>query len=327
MSVYIIGNGYSINLVKTLEYHKLLDEESIDLTNLFCKGDKIPTTHENYCYLSKDNCPNLWELGIRSTTSREESIKIINNIISSYILYLQENKLKKTSYDVKEKCVQTYNELNRYLKKLIIYYDSVVRHAFETMSLEDRDNIIREIPFINEITEDDIIISYNYDVFLEKLLDYKQIKYEYVLDKNMSINKCVKIYKPHGSINFESVDTENEYIYDILPSNIAIKADMDLYFTNTLIIPPSGFIIGKEGSWVYNVRKGIEAELLNNTPKKAYVFGLSYDVVDRDEINEILSCLDKKITQLMYIDVNPSNTLDHIISQHFVHYCQKKNWR
>ena len=64
--------------------------------------------------------------------------------------------------------------------------------------------------------------------------------------------------------------------------------------------------------------------LINDVPNKAHIFGLSYDVVDREEINEILCCLDRNTTQIIYTDPNPSNTLDYIISQHFEYYCHKK---
>ena len=135
MALYVIGNGFSINIVKQLENNELLQKDCIDLSNLFSKGDLIPTKYGDGCYLSKNNCPRLWGLGVRCISDSSNSTKIINNIISSYVLYLKKceykNKYikkieKKIIFDKDHESVQTYYELNRYLKKLIIFYDKII---------------------------------------------------------------------------------------------------------------------------------------------------------------------------------------------------------
>lgn len=328
MSLYVIGNGFSINLVKKLEKKEQL-QDRIDLSNLFSKGYLIPSTYGDGCYLSKNNCPNLWRLGVRCATDSKASAAIIGNIISSYVLYLKKCEYQrkytpcKVFFDQNHESVKTYYELNRYLKKLFIFYDKEIVGSINKMDETDRNNFIQDVPFISDINKGDIVVSYNYDILLERLLTYVNKPYKYIFDTNDIDGDSVNIFKPHGSINFEA-STNISNIYSLIPSEIEIIDMLEIEFCNSLIIPPTGFVVGEEGSWVREIREGISKALLFNVQEKVYIFGLSYDIVDREEINEILCCLDKNTTHVTYIDPNPSNSLDYIISQHFNLYCHKK---
>lgn len=329
MNVFVIGNGYSINFIKILEKLEYLEKDAVDLINLFSAGDRIPDNTKTNSYLSKNNFPQLWQLGVRSIINSDCASKIINNIISSYTLYVNRCISRKDRVDRYHPCVTTYFELNRYLKSLILYYDELVLKAINQLTpSKNIEEICKIFPLLDEIAEDDIIISYNYDIWLERLLSLCQKKYFYA-GIEPSKKSYIKIFKPHGSVNFElynSIDDETN-IYDVLPKEIEIIEGNDksisLSFKHALIIPPSGFIIGKKASWVSEIREGLK-NTLHSCPSRVTFYGLSYDIVDRDEINEIICQLDIKETQLVYVNPKPSSSLDYILSQHFEHYYHRK---
>ena len=328
-SLYIIGNGFSINCVKKLEEWDFLPVNAIDLSNLFSKGDSVPLEAIDGCYLSKRQCPHLWALGARSTIDSKFSAKIINNIISSYVLYLKKcdyrNKFStqeasRPAFDKTHESVQTYYELNCYLKMLFIFYDKMLQKALRKLDKKSID----DFPIIKGIKAGDTIVSYNYDILLERLLEIAEVEYRYILKEDDASSDHVNIFKPHGSINFETkIDIPN--IYDLKPDQIDIVDTLQRDGRHSLIIPPTGFVVGQEGSWVRSIRECLSKILINNVPDKSYIFGLSYDVVDREEINEILCCLNKNTTQIFYINPHPSPSLDYIITQHFDFYYHLKN--
>ncbi len=325
MKVYVIGNGYSINLVRILEEKNHLETGAVDFRNLFAKGDCIPGEGGAACYLSKINCPKLWELGVRCVIDTEKASQIISNIISSYTLYVQKCKIRGDYIDAKHQSVTTYFELNRYLKKLILYYDGLIVEAIKKIRKEELSELC--FPLISDIGYGDLVISYNYDVLFERLLMLKNKKFKYVLSENDSIEE-IRIYKPHGSINFDCINEENENLYDLRPEKINIlhleNKRLEMDFNNSMIIPPSGFIVGKDNSWVANIRNGICYSLKSCCPTHISFFGLSYDIVDRNEINEILCYLDTQSTQVIYINPDPAPSLDFILAQNYNKYVQKK---
>ena len=325
MKVYVIGNGYSINLVNYLEKHNYIEPGVVDFRNLFAKGDCIPGKNGEDCYLSKINCPLLWKLGIRSIIDSEKASELINNIISSYTLYVKRCKLRAERIDPDHPSAATYFELNRYLKKLILYYDGLIVDAIEKID----QNVLSQIkfPIIDEICSEDVVISYNYDILFERLLAISGKEFLYVMDVHQE-SKKIRIFKPHGSINFDCTVKADENIYDLNLRRIGVvdfnRGKLPMQFSNSLIIPPSGFIVGKEDSWVAKMRNGICSALNNCCPTHITFFGLSYDLVDRDEINEILCHLDTESTQIIYINPKPAPSFDYILSQNYKKYVHKK---
>ena len=114
--------------------------------------------------------------------------------------------------------------------------------------------------------------------------------------------------------------------YDYKPNDIEICSNFDKLHSTDLqgqafIIPPFDYIIGNNGCWVEHLRSSIQSAL-KGAPQKITFYGLSYDVVDRSEINEIISCINSN-SHVEYINPKPSPELDYILTQQFKFYKQK----
>lgn len=210
----------------------------------------------------------------------------------------------------------------------MVYYDGIIFDALNKLKCDNMSSIV--FPLVDEISEDDIVISYNYDVSFERLLKMSNKRYTYMFNHDKD-NKNIRIYKPHGSINFDCVNSYKKInnIYDLTSEQITIinfdETKLSDDFKHSFIIPPSGFIVGGENSWVSDIRTSISHSLNDCCPEQVVFFGHSYGVVDRDEINEIISWLDSKCTKIAYINPVPSSSLDYILSQNFDRYYHKKS--
>ena len=313
-NAYVIGNGFSINLMKLLNK----GTDIIDLKNLFSKGYVVPCPDDTLGFLSQEYCPRLWKLGARCFNDEKTNIQIINNIISSYKVY----ELRLAQHRAVDNDPQlTYFELNKYLRNLFFYYNQLVTD-------DDLKKVMDSIPILNMIGSNDIIISYNYDIFLERILSLKKRAKVSICNGVKNI-QGLQIYKPHGSIDF-SIDTTQTKIltspYDYKPSEITICSNFDKLHSTDLqgqafIIPPFDYIIGNSGCWVEHLRSSIQSAL-KGAPQKITFYGLSYDVVDRSEINEIISCINSG-SHVEYVNPKPSPELDYILTQQFKFYKQK----
>ena len=134
-NAYIIGNGFSINVVNMLIEKKLIDKEAIDLKNLFSQGDVVPCPDGTRGYLSAQYCPFLWNIGARSYVESSESTRIISNIICSYNVY--QSIAKQDDKAVIEDCQKGYFELNRYLRNLFAYYNSLISGRLSRIFLNE----------------------------------------------------------------------------------------------------------------------------------------------------------------------------------------------
>lgn len=120
---FIIGNGFSINLVE-----KLGLEKKIDLQNLFAKGDEVLWPGDiSGGFLSKKYCNNLWTLGARTTMSNIEANQFIADLITCYNVY-NTAQIITPSFRAEKANIykEAHNELSTYLKHLFIYYNSKI---------------------------------------------------------------------------------------------------------------------------------------------------------------------------------------------------------
>lgn len=74
----LLGNGFSIDLMNQLKM-----SDKINLSNLFAAGSDVswPAT-DIPGFLSFQNCPNLWTLGARPYLRGEDSLRIIEDVIT-----------------------------------------------------------------------------------------------------------------------------------------------------------------------------------------------------------------------------------------------------
>ena len=171
-------------------------ETKINLTNLFEKGDKVPWPSNNEPgFLSFRRCPALWQLGARPNINNHEASKIIEDIITcaNVNAFSKENNGR---YEEPSIYLRAYHELVIYLKYLFIYYNCILSDDILTKGkLKEwgwgklfenlNDNI--NISSVN-------VITYNYDIFLERVLRKLEIEYS-VQGFEESMSKKIKIIK------------------------------------------------------------------------------------------------------------------------------------
>src|SRR5690606_13478007 len=78
-NIYIIlGNGFTLDFLNSIGK---LDE--INARNLFKNGEKVPWPGNNQSgFLSYKYCPNLWNLGARPNSDSNQTIELIEDIIT-----------------------------------------------------------------------------------------------------------------------------------------------------------------------------------------------------------------------------------------------------
>ncbi|MDF2803845.1 MAG: hypothetical protein K0S61_3748 [Anaerocolumna sp.] len=328
----VLGNGFSINLVDELK-----KSQEINLKNLFANGDKVKwPDNDEMGFLSRKHCEHLWTLGARSCMSNEDSFHFINNIITCLNVY----NLAKSSNDTYTSpsdniYLAAYNELSTYLKNLFIYYNSLISDD-ELLSVIDKIDLIKYIK--DEIDKDNevIVITYNYDIFLERLLKVKGIPY-IISGFNNDTRKKVRIIKPHGSISFSSKINTISKTYEIKDTFDSIVANIkELKIKNTLIkdmslvnaiIPPAGDSNRVSFGWPSTLRKILMEKIKKSTEKDSLIiYGISYDHVDRKELDDIITNIDSLIN-VKYINPYPSDTFDLVLSSVFKNYIQLKEFR
>lgn len=330
-SYIVLGNGFSIDLVQ-----KMNKMEEIDLVNLFSKGEHVvyPKTN-NRGFLSRKYTPDLWYLGARTYMPYEAAMQLVTDVITCANVYnLSVEKRPNEERDSSNIYIHAYSELSSYLRYLFIYYDALV-------SEKDLKNILDKIELIHYIKnclakhKKIYIITYNYDVFLERLLTLAGITFD-IYGFNDS-KADVIIFKPHGSISFSFKIKIQEYspytIGDLIAESISqnstdfeIKYELqEDYPIVNAIIPPAGDSERFRFGWIKDIRKGIDEIVSKSTSKdEMMLFGLSYWHVDRNEIDEILLSLDNKM-QVHFINPQPPTALDAVLTSLFKNYIHFSN--
>ena len=329
--VLILGNGFSIDFISKIERGG-----SIDLSNLFKNGDKVPwPANDIPGFLSQKYCPELWNLGVRPNISKEKSKKIIEDIItcanvSATIEEMSVNVEPENIY------VRAYHELVAYLRYLFIYYNNIV----EDSDIENRikkwgwSNLFKNI-WNNDRIENVVIITYNYDVFLERIL--KIMKIEFQVEGVEENKECkFKIIKPHGSISFRSRNLNDKDIFSIKYARGQSAGALDdlelddninndkISSINTMI-PPAG----ESKRYPYLWSKVLREMALTRVKEcgigdDVIIGGISYCSVDRAEIDEIITSMDKNVN-VSIINPDVDNTFDAVISsvfEKYIHYTE-----
>lgn len=329
----VLGNGFSIDFVNFIQ-----KKDKIDLSNLFCYGDKVLWPSDSQPgFLSQYRCPALWELGARPNINAEQAHKIIEDIITCANVSASSEHPAINSENTNV-YIRAYHELVIYLKYLFIYYNEEIydrdfdRAITEKWGWAELMNNLNVSSEINSVT----IITYNYDILLERLLTKMKIKYQMIGFQNVA--EKFRIIKPHGSISFRSKKMYDKnsfsikYNRDSLGGSLKdLVCDLDVGYEkisniNTMI-PPAGESGRYKLFWSKILKeKAIEfAESLQEDDDVIYG-GISYCNVDRGEIDEQIICLNSDIN---FKIVNPDvqNTFCAVISslfKQYIHYTQSE---
>lgn len=321
--VILLGNGFSIDLISRLK-----KSEDIDLFSLFRNGDRVPWPKNDIPgFLAMRYCPNLWTLGARPDMTSKEANKLIEDIITCANFAYQKDSLSIGNDNIYSKA---YYELVAYLRCLFIHYNNAVSDVELEEGIEKWGwSELFKNAYDNRDIESITFITYNYDVFLERILFLLKIPFNI---KGLEKRKTkVNIIKPHGSISFRSKDLYDRDTYVISYSGDALggkltnlvldkRIDYSIFSKINTMIPPAGDSDRYPLVWSRKLREFAD-NAAENTVADDVVFlgGLSYCSVDRLEIDRFLSKLNTDISiNIVNPDIN--NTLCSVISSTFKKY-------
>lgn len=322
----ILGNGISIDLVKQLKL-----EDKIDLTNLFMNGDKVlwPGNNEPG-FLSQQRCPSLWELGARPGINKEKSCKIIDDIITcaNVSAYSEHPSIDGDTTNV---YIKAYHELVLYLRYLFIYYNNEISKDDLCQVISNKwgwSELFKNLNNNSKI-KSVTIITYNYDILLERILKALGINYQMIgFDDN---DYKFRLLKPHGSISFRTEKLSDKQTFGIKYNRDSIGGELkdliideDVNFEkisklNTMI-PPSGESDRYKMSWSSVLReKSKEYAKKIMEDDEVIIGGLSYCSVDRREVDRIITLLNVN-ANIKIVNPDSENTLGAVISSVFPNY-------
>ena len=330
--VLILGNGFSIDLISTIGKNDI-----VNLSNLFWNGDKVPWPADDIPgFLSQKNCPELWRLGARPNSNMEVSIKIIEDIITCANVSAMFEK-KTTNDESLNIYIRAYYELVAYLKYLFIYYNNIISDKVIKKKITSWgwSKLLKNLNN-NKTIESVTIITYNYDIFLERVLRLMGIKYNIVgLEKDET---KFRLIKPHGSISFRSKELNKKELFAIKYSrgqsagtleNLVLdeKVDFNKISTINTMIPPAGESQRYKFLWSKTLRDKVLTYIEKCSAEDTVIFGgLSYCGVDRAEIDGILTNLDNQVN-INIINPDTENTFGAVISsvfERYIHYTDSK---
>lgn len=313
----ILGNGFTIDFLSHVDKLSL-----IDVGNLFKNGENVPWPETDKAgFLSYKHCPNLWNLGARPYLDNAETITLIEDIITcANILEVGDRKGQNVFYDA-------YKELAQYLYSLFIHYDSMI----------DFDKIKGKLGgwgwyrYFKKISKDPnidkvYIVTFNYDIWLEKILTSLRIDFNISCFENK--DSKFQIFKPHGSISFQSKIKTDKDAFQIIYTRESEKLDVkqfDIVYDNInplgakkAIIPPAGDSSRLNYEWAKSIRNEIKDVATKLSYSDELVMaGLSYWHVDRLEIDSILTEMKPDISEVIVINPNPPRVLNAVITTLF----------
>lgn len=330
----ILGNGFSIDFI-----HQIQKTEKVDVCNLFRLGHTVRFPYAGPGFLSYRYCPSLWILGARPNMSTQDCMSIIEEIITCSNMFfeylevpeqkLQRMKLMET--DNLSVYIKAYFELIAYLRSLFIEYNLQITD-------DEINNFVEKskwgwLEYIKKVCQcngyDKIsIITYNYDIWLERVLNSLGIEYS-ICGFNSGTTSRVEIIKPHGSISFvPSFSQKNFYSinYQLDSNDNGIEqieiayADLEQYDKNYLIPPAGDSSRRKNETWAAKLRECALDSIKNlSDDDDAIICGMSYWHVDRRELDELLINLNTNVN-LSLINPNPPKELNAVLVSLFSKY-------
>lgn len=349
-SIFIIlGNGFTIDFLNhfnrfmNIKYKKSV---KIDVQNLFKYGELLGAPWDKRPgFLSYKICPSLWTLGARPYQDISESNALIEEIISCANMFfdftseLQQKEIKQQikRFDLIDSngnkiYLQAYAELIVYLRCLFSWYNSLIDNTLLEEFIKTNSSW-GWLDFFRNLNENKykeiILVTYNYDIWLERILECLNINYS-VYGFKSEKETSIEIIKPHGSISF--VPNKHSEIYQInytLKNDDLNLQDLKLEYNNLTqystgaIIPPAGDSTRLKftKSWASILRNEAiqKAKKISNENNTVIMCGISYWHVDRREIDELLINLAPD-TNFIFINPKPPGDLNAVLTTIFRNY-------
>lgn len=313
----LLGNGFSIDLMNQLKM-----SDKINLSNLFAAGSDVswPAT-DIPGFLSFQNCPNLWTLGARPYLRGEDSLRIIEDVITCANILPQRTEIKDKIY------IRAYNELEQYLMSLFVHYTGKVKLRKDKINNWGWVKFLRSLASNKDVKTVNIV-SFNYDVWLELILELYGIPF--CIAGLSEKKEKFQIFKPHGSIAFHSAKRDKEaYSIQYRDSfdNHPLKdfkydnKNLDCLNLVNAIIPPAGDSTRLSQMWSSELRNQIKMAATSlGKDDSVVICGLSYWHVDRKEIDTYLSAISPEIENLIMVNPNPPEVLNAVLMTLFNQY-------
>ena len=290
-------------------------------------------------FLSCRRCPALWQLGARPNVSNQVASKIIEDVITcaNVNAFSKESTMRVESSNI---YLRAYHELVLYLKYLFVYYNKILNEdILNEKKVEEWGwgKLFTRLSVNSNITSVSIV-TYNYDIFLERVLKKLGIEYSMMGFCDGDDLKKFRIIKPHGSISFRSIkeyDKESfsiKYNRDGLGGKIEDliideSPDFEIMSNINTMIPPAGEAERYQLVWSNVLKKcAIECAKKLKEDDEVIFGGLSYGNVDRREIDEELISIDVGV-KIKVINPDTNNTFGAVVSSLFgeyVHFVDSK---
>jgi len=320
----VLGNGFTIDFINHIK------NEEIDASNFFKYGAEVPWPGNNEPgFLSSKNCPNLWNLGARPNMDSKQALDLIEDIITSINVYASHPK-KSLLADTKQNDIYfyAYLELVEYIRNLFVYYDTKIDEI--PIEIENWSWFIY-LKNAYEKYDKIYIVTYNYDVWIERILQKANLEFGIYGFKKIEEKKII-IFKPHGSISFQHKTTVAKEAYRIKQSktiedgavkNFRLSYSYEKIPLVSAIIPPAseaGRMQQVHSSWSKKIHNEIIKTFKTTTENDELIMcGISYWHVDRNEIDNILVSLNPKINVKM-INPYPPKSLNAVLTSLFENF-------
>lgn len=334
----ILGNGFTLDF---LGKYNMFEQVNINVNNLFRNGDEFSFPNDKGMgFLSYKFCPALWTLGARPHSTNLESNYLIEEIITCSNMFFDfisdpNQRSKRLGLIEQEKQsihIKAYSELTIYLKFLFSYYNDMIKKdkLNEFVKTSDWGWISFFIDLKDKIDtyEDITIVTYNYDIWLERILNSLGINY-FIDGLQDRVEQAVRIIKPHGSISF-IVDGDTSSLYKVnykldldglQLSDLNVNEDTFSNCHKSIIIPPAGDSARMmPATWATTLRGNantIAKDIDEND--KVVICGMSYWHVDRRELDELLINIDSS-SNIYFINPSPPRDLNAVLVSLFENY-------
>ncbi|WP_419873095.1 hypothetical protein [Candidatus Pristimantibacillus sp. PTI5] len=326
----VLGNGF------TIDFLNAIGNKTINVMNLFKDGHCVPWPVNNESgFLSFKYCPNLWHLGARPYIGDVESMQLIEEIITCANI-ADGNQALNPNIDPENLYIKAYKELAIYLKHLFVHYDTKVDFSDEQIVRQIENwGWAKYLRMLDQSTEYEsiTIVTYNYDVWLERVLKLLGIRFNVVGVQQGRPPSKFNIVKPHGSISFayrtgktalDRTSFQIRYNKSLSEGNITdfrIKyTELDHNYLINALIPPAGDSSRLKYGWAGQLRnRAIKMAKTLSENDEVIVCGISYWHVDRLELDGMLTSLNPAIN-IKLINPYPPRALNGILTSLFKNY-------
>tara|TARA_R110002033_G_C3875539_1_gene237567 strand:- start:1265 stop:2116 length:852 start_codon:yes stop_codon:yes gene_type:complete len=271
---------------------------------------------------------------------KNEAMALLENIITCLNVHVLNNNPRVPDGNSKPNdiYINAYYELTSYLRTLFSHYNSLVPPNTLKERLKDWP-WLDFLKYANESPDYDSIsiITYNYDIWLERLLMESEIPFKLSLvgGGNHGVTSKITLIKPHGSISFYH-NNQTAVEYEIgYGKDIPGEATTDDFLTNydiplskclvSALVPPAGDTMRIKQSWSGQIRAsaaGFAKKL--NAGDELMICGISYWHVDRSEIDELMTCCSPEVNTYLF-NPYPNLAMDAVLTSLFKNYVFHNN--